>query len=293
MSSKPKMVDEGGQKGPSESVFDSPSKGVQQLMLFILKSAIDRSDEVSPEAKVQIDLRSQPERMAYLENLIGEVCPDGVDPDLWARWLQGGQSPFPAKLSKVGVGDERPVQTVTRSVARVRTQSAKVARMRAKLEAEEEELKFLKAHQNGAVHWQVFDSLVSIMSATFAMGPAWTLMRAISGYMSDEEISRMTPFLDGDERASAAERYRAEKQEESDEILNALDLWSGDQGFENDLRSAIKGVVSNYEGKGAGRVQNGRRRRSAAEVKNSVNPEAKADSKKVLSGLKDRTDPFA
>ncbi|EMD81797.1 hypothetical protein C725_2845 [Pacificimonas flava] len=135
--------------------------------------------------------------------------------------------------------------------------------------------------------------MISMMSAAFAMGPAWTLMRAISGYMSDEEVDRMMPFHDSDEKAHAAKNHRAEKQQETDAILETLDLFSGDNSFENELRAAIKEVTARYAGTRSERVPNGRRRRAASKIKSSINPEAKMDSKEVLEGLMYRADPFA
>src|SRR3546814_5963848 len=82
-------------------------------------------------------------------------------------------------------------------------QEKKVDRLRSDLLEAEEELRFVKAYENAAVHWHVVDQLIEIMSPAFAMGPAWTLMRSLSAHVSDEEADKATDILSAPKRSRA------------------------------------------------------------------------------------------
>lgn len=288
MSSKIEASDEGGQKAPSESVEDGRVAALAQLLAHVTSTAIGHDGVLTPQAKAQIDLRDADERSKFLENLLVEVCPNGVDPDLWEGWLNGGTHCFGERLKKAGPGAEKPIQTLTRTPPRVVKQEEKIAEMRAALEAEERRLIYYKAHQSAALQWYVTDHLISIMAPAIAMGPAWTVMRAISGYMSAEDAHRNTLLLEGKAKDRAIQDFRGQKQAESDELMEALDHWSGDPGFEKDLRAAIKNVIADYADRREKRVQSGRPRRSHEKMRTTIHPEAKMDAKDVLSGLKGR-----
>src|SRR3546814_5735388 len=98
--------------------------------------------------------------------------------------------------------------TLVRSSNRVRGQEKKVDRLRSDLLEAEEELRFVKAYENAAVHWHVVDQLIEIMSPAFAMGPAWTLMRSLSAHVSDEEADKATDIFVGAEKIESLARYR-------------------------------------------------------------------------------------
>src|SRR3546814_15282360 len=114
-------------------------------------------------AEIQIALRDKDGRSKILEQLIREVCPDGVSGAQWRAWLVGGRSPFDVQPKKAAPGKERPSQTLVRSSNRVRGQEKKVDRLRSALLEAEEELRFVKAYENAAVHWHVVDQLIEIM----------------------------------------------------------------------------------------------------------------------------------
>src|SRR3546814_6254411 len=90
-------------------------------------------------------------------------------------------------------------------------QEKKVDRLRSDLLEAEEELRFVKAYENAAVHWHVVDQLIEIMSPAFAMGPAWTLMRSLSAHVSDEEADKATDIFVGAEKIESMARYRSEE----------------------------------------------------------------------------------
>src|SRR3546814_2677478 len=110
------------------------------------------------------------------------------------------------RSKKAAPGKERPSQTLVRSSNRVRGQEKKVDRLRSDLLEAEEELRFVKAYENAAVHWHVVDQLIEIMSPAFAMGPAWTLMRSLSAHVSDEEADKATDIFVGAEKIESIDR---------------------------------------------------------------------------------------
>lgn len=288
MSAMSEEAGEGGSEGPSEAVKDA-SEAIKLIALHLHERAIGHEGLLAPEARFQIEMRDPDARLEILEQLLLEVCPDGVDAGLWLSWLRGGKSPFPGKpLKKVGLASEWPSQTVTRTTPRVSRQAKKVEKIRAELEAEERQLQYLKAHDNAAVHWLVIDQLVNLMAPLFAMGPAWTLMRAISGHLSEEYADFQTRMLDGNSKLTAILELREKRQRGSDEIMEALDFWSGNEAFERSVRAAIVKVIKEYEPKHDDWAQ-GRRRRSKNEMRMTAHPEAQDDRHDVLEGLKRRS----
>lgn len=284
MSAKNKAVGEGSPEGLSEAVEDGQNAALAQIMMHIMRTAISPENVLTPEAQVQIALRNKGARGETLERLIMEIVPERVDVDLWLRWINGGLSPFP-KLERVGKGDERPAQTLARTPHRVVTQQKKIDRLKAELEQEEQKLDYYEAHRKAAVQWCVVDQLVNIMTPAISMGPAWTVMRALSGYISYEDAEKKTFMLDEDQKEEGIREIRAIRQRETDQMCDDLDFWSGHCEFENSIRDAIRNVIRDYEILRPVWVKSGRRRRTRSEIKSSVNPEASVDMKEVLAGF--------
>lgn len=104
---------------------------------------------------------------------------------------------------------------------------------------------------------------MKLFSPLFAMGPAWTLMRAISGHVPDEIADEMTFMLQGKDKERGIAQLRETKQRESQGLFDALDFWSGNADFEMEVRAAVLRVVEEF---GPRRSewggQSGRRRRA-------------------------------
>lgn len=75
-----------------------------------------------------------------------------------------------------------------------------------------------------------------------------------------------------DEPDGRRHRIRVRRQAESKVALETLDLWSGDQEFEEAMRLAIDEVVQAYAHKRKARIEAGRRMRTAEEIKTKVHP---------------------
>ena len=133
------------------------------------------------------------------------------------------------------------------------------------------------------LEWAISEHLVAIMAPMFAMGPAWTVMRVISSYISDTAMAEETRLIrDSAKRQEAVEDLRRTREQGTERILETFDLWAGDIDFERDLREAIERVVKTYEK----RQRNGARRRGKASVTRSVgDPELVRDAAGIVDGM--------
>src|SRR5690606_15942684 len=203
MSAKIEEVDGGGASRPS-GVSKESTEATLEVVRHIAETALSPEGKLRPNAEFQIDIRSREKRSDLLEDLIADVSPKGIRPELWLEWLQGGPSPFEIKKPKSpGKGVERPSRTLLRSTRRVKAQENKISNLREQLASEERELMAMKALEDAALHWHVADHLLGLLSPVFAMGPAWAIMRAIAPHLSDELATKMTLILEDDKDARA------------------------------------------------------------------------------------------
>lgn len=263
------------------------TEAIKSIARHLYERALTATGELSPDARFQLAIREAPDRRNLLEQLIVEICPNGVDAAVWSTWLRGGKSPFPERpLKKVGLATEWPSATLLRTTPRVTKQEKKIERLREELEAEERHLAYLKAHDNAALHWLIVDQLIGIMAPAFAMGPAWTIMRALSAHLPDEEAKHLTRHaLDEHERQRAIEEYRDLRKKETDAMLAVLDHFSGHPGFERALRAALQNVVKQFEPRRDEWTKSGRTPRSRTAIQKTAHPEAQQDRGRVLDGL--------
>ncbi len=154
-----------------------------------------------------------------------------------------------------------------------------------KLEEAERQYSEIKALECGALQWHVTDNLISIMEPAFSMGPAWTIMRAVSSYVSDEDAIRATPMFLGDEKPEAMAKYREIRLNETREILNALDWFSAYKPFEEEVREALLNVVREFADRRSEAAADGRRPRSEKTMKEQPHPKAMADAEEIIAGL--------
>lgn len=275
---------EGSENRLSESE-ENEIGAISRITNHLARMASNVDGKLLPNAEFQIAVRDPEDRAKILEQLVLEVCPSGVDQAAWRTWLNGGKSPFENKPRKPAPGKERPAQTLVRSSNAVSSQMKRVDRAKADLEEAERQLAFVKAYENAAVHWYVVDQLLDIMRPSFAMGPAWTIMRALSSYVSDEQADRATPSFIGDEKPIGMAKYREIRLNETREILNALDWFSAYKPFEDELRDAILKVVREFDHRRSEAAADGRRPRSEKTMKEQPHPKAVADADDILEGL--------
>lgn len=291
MSTSTKGGTEDGRNGLSESV-DPAFEAVSKIASHLASIASGTNDKLVPSAQFQIDVRSVENRETILNQLVLEVCPSWVNPDAWLAWLQGGVSPFIPKTEKAGRQSENPAQTLQRKTKSVVTQEKKVAQAQRELEASqralalaEDQLAYVKAYESAALHFQVVNELVQIMAPAFAMGPAWTIMRALTSYVSDDAADKATYMFFGEDKLDAIVDYRKIRVRDTREMFEALDLFAGVPDFEEAVRAAVLKVCKDFEPRREEVVSNGRRPRSERAMKTTAHPDAQSDADEVLEGL--------
>lgn len=279
----------GGQNGPSAEA-ENGSPAFLAIARHLVGRSVKLTGELEAPAAIQLALRNEEERSRLLDEIVLALAPDGADLGQWAEWLNGGSSPFPKGNKrkgpeKVGKESEWPSQTLIRATPRVNRQRAKVEAIREQLAAEEQKLAYAQAHERAAVQWFVSDHLIDLMSGVFAMGPAWTIMRALSGHMPDEVGEEKTGFLVGGDKDDALIAVRAEWAKESASMLETLDLFSGHVGFEEAVRNAVSKVCKDFDKKRDEAAKAGRRPRSKERMATEVHPKAMDGADAVLAGF--------
>lgn len=271
---------------PSENNADL-SAMVAQVMQRVLNPAGHLpSGGVSREL-----LRDQPEREKALMEFVAAMMPTAVNPDLWMAWLNGGESPFAgAKLAHPDPDGQSISRAADRQMKRVRKSSEKLAAARKAAEVANRNLATAEkiaavemSFDAGLVQYAVSDHLLKLLSSIFAMGPAWTLMRAASSHVDMVALEQeMILIKKPEQREAFVERRIAERKASSLELLQSLDYWCGDADYEAEIHDALKQVVKRYEGI---ERKDGRVRGPGAYAKSVSNVRAKRDAAQVLAGL--------
>lgn len=269
--------------GDTDEMDKAVAIAIAEIKTCLSHFVLDSRGNLTPSAELQLDIRASETRANSLYELIAAVCPDEAYIGVWDCWLSGKQKPFEGpKLPKVGPSSENPGQTLKRAVDRVAKHEEKAGAGHGGNTNQVVQLEHVRAFEKAALHFIISQELLKSLMPIYAMGPAWTVMRAISGYSSaDAAEPTVDPFdsLDIEEAAFQASQRRAK---ETDAILQGLDFWSGDPAFEHALREAIVDVVKRFEPLEGQHERDGRRHRSKARMKNTINPEGSADAKEVL-----------
>lgn len=267
-------------------------EGAEARVTKILEGALEAfgpnsSEEARAEAADKFrELQLSDEN---LRELMALLAPKGMNPDLWRRWLGGGSDPFHGMtLRRLSiVAPTRPKTNAKLSSGRVRNAEKELADAEAAVERARANLAHMKALDSALVHVVVSEQISKLLEATFAMGPAWTIMRAVSAYLSLSQIAEATRDLPNEvARRNAEDRAIAVRQSHTNEMLDALDLWCGDERFEEELRGAILQVVRQFAHLAPAHDGEGRRSRSRAAQKTSIRESARAASDAVIEGLK-------
>ncbi|MBM7406236.1 MULTISPECIES: hypothetical protein [Sphingomonas] len=201
-------------------------------------------------------LRTEEDRSAYLNAVAMAMTPDRIDPKLWERWLGGGPGPYERSAPKrptthgqsISRDLQRQSQTVTRADYDVTKAKESLQRAQERVDLAEAALVKAKADDQATLQSAVYKALRSEMEPMFAMGPAWAIMRALSGAVPSDEMADELRFERNEQKRSELEaRVRKERRAETAQIMSVLYAWVGDYAFERSLRDAILDVVKNYE----------------------------------------------
>lgn len=283
MSNEYDEATEGGPKGPSGSVEDENEMEIFARRLG--KLVIDYRGKLTPEARLQSKLRSDESRGKLLAEMVQEVLPPEVSPAIWLRWKEGGESPFTEKGIRKPVREKQGAgKSLTRGADSLSKYRYRVEKAKEELAFAEEALAYQEAMDKSILDWTITDHFIRVLEPVFAMGPAWTVMRILSGHVSDELAARETTMFKGPTKEKAIAKLRERRKEASKLALETLDLWSGDLEFEESMRMAIEEVVHDYSARRMERIASGRRMRSSNDMMTKVHPAALQDFDDILKG---------
>lgn len=245
-------------------------------------------------------LRTVEGRNEVLRDFALRVMPPAVDPTLWIRWLNGGEAPLSSTrnmVSPVGQGmhirrslerQSKVVQTAAAQVkkAKLDFDSAQRAADEAarKLADCEAKLEHVQVRDAVFIEHLVTKHLMDSVSPVFAMGPAWTLMRAASAHVDlDALAEEMVLITDPKKRDAHISKVVHEREVSSQVIMTTLDQWAGDYDFELAVHEALHALSVRYS-----RVQSppAKARPIAVIKKSSPQGAALKDKEAVLAGLR-------
>lgn len=255
---------------------------------------VETDGSLSLGAESLMALRSQPERLKVLQELIGSVAPPELVRGYWQQWLTEGVDPVsslrivkPSNIDRsTGKVFDRTDKARLALSKKVEDARKKVAAAQEVLEKAEFEASLQDANEKAALLWTVADHLVGIMAGTFAVGPAWTILRALSGYISDDDLNFAAAFSSSAAAENEAKRAAAQaKKDETQTIMLVLDQRCGDAEFEEEIRKAVLGVVMKFkdrEDEATGPIY---RRRGKDTIRKSVQPEGQKNAEEILDGF--------
>lgn len=269
---------------------ESFRKAVAELTQFVASS----DGSLTMTGEDLLALRATPEREKLLHELVGSIAPPRPLAMAWRRWLSGGVAPTePEVLKKPGSArravkdySERADKSRVVLTKRVDDAREKLAAAQSALDQAELEVQFHDSAQRADMLWRISDHLAGIMAGTFAVGPAWTILRALSGYISDDDLNFAAAFSSSAAAENEAKRAAAQaKKDETQTIMLVLDQRCGDAEFEEEIRKAVLGVVMKFkdrEDEATGPIY---RRRGKDTIRKSVQPEGQKNAEEILDGF--------
>jgi hypothetical protein len=218
--------------------------------------SLNEVEEMAAEAWAIVDdLGTDGKRGEAAERLIERLVPAFIDVKLWQAIALGENVHLPAsdqygpvseriKPSDPKVrnpakgnvygrvhdkGQQAPSDFMERQGKAVASAAAKIVRLEQELEEAREHRLELEAGLKSYATTCLLTAMRRATAPLFAMGPAWTLLRAISG-RTGQEVS---------EKDSAIETHR---------ILVILHALREHEGFERELKQAIHAVCVRFDG---------------------------------------------
>lgn len=183
-------------------------------------------------------------RDSHLLQLLCDLVPNSVDAGQWLEWLEGGPPPADCSVQNPDAG-RKPAARGAWHSAREKRRGAqrRVEQIQEQLAAAQEELAAAKLREAETDHHlrvtvvaMILRTINRTVSSVFAMGPAWTLMRAASGYLQSDP--GFEAGLDDTNLERVASR-RQSRPQESMELMDLLDRYCGDERLELNLHRAI------------------------------------------------------
>ena len=272
-----------------------------KVLAFVMSMAAENPLPIERVAEL---FEREPQVHLMVEGLLG-VLPVDPDPDQWLAWLSGGAAP----VAQVALADpDRDRKSSARGAQhsaatrwaearrKVRDLTSKLDEAKADLDTRTAELREVNNQLRAVVAFRMITEAGRLFAAPFAMGPMWTLVRAVSGYLRVNVAYESS--LDVAQLASLAE-HRLTRKESTARILELLDWHCGDVALEVKIHDMLLATLEAHHQPVAEelafRKHPGQRlseaakrgRRSSDERRARVRPGAPiADRKEVLDGLR-------
>lgn len=252
-------------------------------------------------------LFEQEPRMREFAGLLMSIIPPMIDGEQWLSWIDGGRAPSAAKdladPEKSGHPSARGAQHAASSryaetKRRVDDAEEELQAARVEMKKREQEAREASNQLRAAVFFRVFVDLGRSLGGPFAMGPMWTVARAVSAHLRRDVA--LEASLSDDER-QRLEEHRSERRKTTPAILDLLDLYAGDvilemkihEGLHDILQEHHRPVLEELERRNIDKkplsAAAKRTKRRSEERRTSVRPGAAiSDRSEVLGGLQIR-----
>ncbi len=226
-------------------------KVAHAMALLMGKISEQASDDPRSILRVA-DLFERGTRGDGLRDMLLDLVPADPDPEQWRDWLDGGAAPHvaprlvdPDRGRKPGArgGHVSAVNACKQAAREVDLLKAQLAPAEAVLADAETAQRIAADQLRQVVACRMLNDISRQLAGTFSMGPAWTLMRVVSGYIRDD------PGLGDGMDDAAREHIRSlfdTASADSTEMLDLLDLYAGDTLLELRLRAAILSILRKY-----------------------------------------------
>lgn len=210
---------------------DEPAARAIAASLAVFQFEVER-DPASAERLLALasGLRATDEARKLIEDLV----PRHVDVGQWLHWLEGGPAPIdPFELREPGVSERKSASgrfqaaRTKRDAARrdVERREAALVAAKAVFAEAEDELDRVDGELRASVAFSLLKQMNRYAAGAFSMGPAWSLMRIVSGYLQNDAAFEATLTA---EQQRFVERDRHGRAVVSTELLDLLDRYSGD-----------------------------------------------------------------
>lgn len=258
-------------------------------------SALTRDGEDAPSVLRRVmQLTSEVGRGDLAIDLLYAMTPDIADPDLWIDWIEGGRSPL-ARLKAPQFDDRkensgRKITDARSAVERARETTAdarsRLDQARAEAAAADEALRAAEDAEKraldvarGLTAWAYLNEVSNLASTVFAMGPAWSMMRIVSGYLREDPEWEKTL---SETNLKNLIRWKSTRAERSREMLLILHNLSGQARAEAVLFEEFYDILKKHE-----RYASEGSARSMRTAKSGLGRQAKTDdAREVVANVK-------
>lgn len=191
-------------------------------------------------------------REEELFSILLDLVPAEVDAGAWLAWFDGGVAiSRPAKRTdpdadrKMSARGAQVAAVRRRDEAQRQVQLAetKLSDAQSALMEAEQSVRATDQHLRQVVAHRMMYDIAGSTAGLFAMGPAWTLMRCVSGYIRHD--AKRLEELDPEAREKVEELV-ANGRKDSAEMLDLLDLYAGDVLLELRLRAVILSTLRKH-----------------------------------------------